>query len=398
MCAGGVARGGLSRFGLVLVAIAAGCGQGEPGTASQVASLASVRPPAPTRGLFVDPVATSPVVSSGGLFDIGLRPLDREQPFFGEPSLRGDLRALWISSLSGSTRLNATGLVDALAPAGPLSLSLALLHPRPAGTTLYTLPADAAHPPVVVPRAATPVLPGTPLRAATLPSPRASNLYRFTSPADAQIAVLRFATSGSLLGFALAGAVAPASGRFSDGDFWYASLAAPSGTTGSQAALAWLPAAGDRFLAVFAASLGGGADYAYDLTLSLQPARRVSAVESRPSDTPSTPLATLVLDQAYVAEDGAIDTAGDVDYLRLVAPAALRIYVKATRPGQGLGGATGLPLAVTLFGGDCKAALAPARPVQQEASLAAGASACAAISSPSGYVGPYRLTVATATP
>lgn len=398
MGAGGVARAGRSRIGLVLVAIAAGCGLSEPETGNRVEPLSTVRPPAPTRGLLVDAAATSPVVSSGGLFDIGLRPLDREQPFFGEPSLRGDLRALWISSLSGSTRLNATGLADALAPAGPLSLSLAFLRPSPAGTTLYMLPSDAAYPPMVAPRPATPLVPGMPLRAETLPSPRASNLYRFTNPADAQVAVLRFATSGSLLGFALAGAVAPASGRFADGDFWYASLAAPSGTTGSQAALAWLPAAGDRFLAVFAASLGGGADYAYDLTLSLQPGSRVSVVESRPPDTPSTPLATLTLDRAYVAEDGAIDTAGDVDYLRLVAPAALRLYVNATRPGQGLGGATGLPLAVTLLGGDCKAGLAPARPVQQEASLAAGASACAAISSPSGYVGRYRLTVATVAP
>ena len=103
--------------------------------------------------------------------------------------MRGDLRVLWISSLSGSTRLNATGLVDALAPAGPLSLSLAFFRPSPAGTTLYTVASDAAHPPLVVPRLATPLVPGMPLRAETLPSPRASNLYRFTNPADAQILV-----------------------------------------------------------------------------------------------------------------------------------------------------------------------------------------------------------------
>ena len=166
----------------------------------------------------VDAAATSPVVSSGGLFDIGLRPLDREQPFFGEPSLRGDLRALWISSLSGSTRLNATGLADALAPAGPLSLSLAFCARARPGRRCTCFPATRRIHRwsrrarrrlwflgcLCAPR---------PCRAACqqpVPLHQSSRCAGCRTPLrDIRIS----------LGFALAGAVAPASGRFADGDF-----------------------------------------------------------------------------------------------------------------------------------------------------------------------------------
>lgn len=396
---------------LALLALSPGCDPAEPrsalGTAMQAVSTRPVVPesasetartPSPQRLLSIDETATTASTRSGGLVDLLLRPADREQPFFGQPSLRGDLRALWISSLPGSTRLVATALVDALAPAGPLSLSLTLRDRSHARTTLYAPPADAPHPPRVMSRPATPLLVGTALRGETLATPRASNLYRLNTTADDQVLVLRYGTSGSLLGFALGGAVAPGSGRFAAGEFFYASIGLTSSGSGSQTALAWLPGRGDQYVATFAASLGGGADYAYDLTALLRPGTRRSAVESSPPDSPTTPLLSLTLDGAYVGEGAALDRAGDVDYIRLTAPRDLRVYVKATIPAQGLGGSTGLGVAVALTGGDCKAPLAAARPVQQEAAITSGGTACAVISSPAGYVGPYALIVAAEAP
>jgi hypothetical protein len=366
--------------------------------ADEGATGESARTPSPQRLLSIDETATTANTRSGGLVDLLLRPADREQPFIGEPALRGDLRALWISSLPGSTRLVATALVDALAPAGPLALSLTLRDRSHARTTLYAPPPDAPHPPWVTSRPATPLLVGATLRGETLATPRASNLYRLNTAADDQVLVLRYTTSGSLLGFALGGAVAPGSGRFAAGEFFYASIGVTSSGSGSQTALAWLPGRGDQYVATFAASLGGGADYVYDLTALLRPGTRRSAVESSPPDAPATPLLSLTLDGAYVGEGAALDRAGDVDYIRLTAPRDLRVYVKATIPAQGLGGSTGLGVAVALTGGDCKTPLAAARPVQQEAAIASGGTACAVISSPAGYVGPYALIIAAEAP
>ncbi len=356
------------------------------------------RTPGPQRVLAVDADGTTASVSQGGIVDLVLRPAEPEQPFFGVPSLRGDLRPLWLTTLAGSTRLRATGLVDALAPLGSLSLSLALADRSGSRSVLYLPTPGATHPPQVQARAAIPLVPGTTLRGQTLALPRSSNLYQLDSGADDQLLLLRFVTSGSLLGFALSGAVAPASGHFAAGDFFYASLGPTSSGSGSQTALAWLPRRGASFAAVFPASFGGGADYAYDLTALLRPLARKSARESTPPDSPTLPLLSLTLDGASLAEGGAIDRAGDIDYIQLSAPRELRVYVKATIPGQGLGGTTGIGVAVALTGGDCKSGLAPLRPVQQEAALAAGSTACAVLSSPAGYVGPYTLLVAAESP
>lgn len=386
--------------------LAPGCAPSESGVSTHIAGLATPgeagsleptgdpsRTPSPQRVLSLDPVGTSASAMSGGLVDLLLRPADREQPFFGQPSLRGDLRELWISSLSGGTRLVATALVDALAPAGPLSLNLTLRDPARARTTLYAPPADVPHPPLVSPRVATPLVVGTTLSGQSFATPRASNLYTLNTAADDQVLLLRFATSGPLLGFALAGAVAPSSGHFAAGDFFYASLGPTTAGIGSQTALAWLPRRGDQYIATLVASLGGGAGYAYDLSAQSRPATRRSAIETSPPDSPTAPLLALTLDGAYVGEGGALDRADDIDYVRLTAPRDLRLYVKATIPGQGLGGSTGLGVAVALTAGDCKTPLAPARPVQQEAAVAAAGTACAVLSSPSGYVGPYTLVV-----
>jgi hypothetical protein len=160
----------------------------------------------------------------------------------------------------------------------------------------------------------------------------------------------------------------------------------------AQTALVYMPTKGDQFLTVLAANLGGAADYGYDLTARVATAKAFSSKENAMMpDTPAMPLATVMLDTPQHSSDGAMDGPADIDYIRFQATKAGRAYVQAVVPGQGLG----VPaVTVALMAADCTTALAPPRPVQQEATVAAGTSYCAVIASPSSYAGPYRLILA----
>lgn len=364
-------------------------------TESMSPDLAASRPPAPGLPLSVEASGTSAAGSQGGLIDLHLRPADLEQPFFGLPTLLHGGRGLWLSTLSGTTRVIGVGLVDALAPVGPLDLWLRFRDLSTGHSVLYQLSDRVPNVPQVTERAATPLVPGTVLRGQTLPQPKASNLYRLSIPTAQSAVVLRFVTEGSLIPFALAGATAPASGRFADGSLLYASQtpSPPTATSGSQTALAWVASAGDLFVSVFAGNLSGAVDARYSVTAQLSPVRASSIREGSTPDTPSAPLATLSVD-GVLALESALDQRGDVDHVRLPLLRDTRLFVRVAVPGQGLGSPIGAAIAVRLTQGDCTTTVAPARPVQQEAAGTMAAGACAILSSPTGYVGPYQLLAA----
>lgn len=356
-------------------------------------SSAATREPAPGTPLSVEAAGTSAAVLQGGLLDLQLRPADLELPFFGLPTLLHGGRGLWLSTISGTTRVVGVGLVDALAPAGPLDLWLRFRDSATGHSVLYLLPGRAPNVPQVTARVATPLVLGTMLRGEALPQPKASNLYRVSIPADRQALVLRLATEGSLLPFALAGATAPASGRFADGSLLYASQTpgSPMAGTGTQTALAFVASRGDLFASVFAGNLGGAADARYSVLAQVSMVRSsLMASEGSTPDSPSAPLATLAVDGAVMLES-TLEKRGDVDHIHLPLSRDTRLFVRVTVPGQGLGPPVGAGISVRLAQGDCTTTLAPARPVQQEAVGTMAAGTCAILSSPTGYVGPYQL-------
>jgi hypothetical protein len=316
----------------------------------------------------------------GGLVDFNLRSIDRDSPPAGTATLSGDVRALYLSALG--SRAVGYGLVDALATPGGLSLALSF---DSGGSRLaYVLdPMDAAAPRATA-RTPTALTLGTIQSGEKLSAPRTSNLYKLTTEADDQILTLSFSTTGPLAMSTVAGAVAPASGRWSEGQFFYASQ-----NGGMQTALALGGKKGEHYVAVLAASLGGGGDFGYSITARAEAGRSVSLKEGAMSpDTPAMPLGTLTLDAPHASTDAALDSAVDLDHVRFVAKKSGRLFVQAMTPGLNLGSPATV---VTLLQGDCLSQIAPPRPVQQEAAVTQDQTYCARISSPIGYVGPYRL-------
>jgi hypothetical protein len=221
----------------------------------------------------------------------------------------------------------------------------------------------------------------------TLAMPRTSNLYQLATESDGALLQLTFNTSGGLGMSTVVGALAPASGRWSDGQFFYAS------TNGAvQTALALGGSKGAHYLAVLPASLGGGMDFGYSIVARAEAPRPVRLKESDTSpDTPAMPLATVVLDAPAVSSDAALESAGDLDHVRFTVKKSGRLYVQAAPASLGLGAP---PTMVTLLQADCTTSVSPPRPVQQEAAVTQDQTYCARISSTTGYVGPYRLLAA----
>lgn len=333
--------------------------------------------------LVADENGTTAKVAQGGLLDFSLLNQDRETPFAGTARLDGGVRALYVSTLGG--RMTGYGLVDALAPAGGLGLRAAF--DKGGATVRFIASPSAPGTPQVEPRAAKLLTAGMAVPSETLAAPRQTNLYKLNTAADAQVAVLSFAATGGLANNTVAGAAAPASGRWNDGQFFYAST-----NMATQTALVWLPSKGDQYLTVLAANLGGAADYGYSITARAAAAKTFPTKEAAMmEDTPASPLATVTVDSPQRSTDGALDSPADVDYIRFQVAKAGRVYVQAVAPGQGLGTPA---LTVALMQGDCVTPVAPPRPVQQEAAVLDGVSYCAVLASPSSYAGSYHLILA----
>lgn len=354
---------------------------GQPTGTPEKATLRGALRIAPS--LAADPSGTTAMVAQGGLLDFSLTNLDRDNPFAGTARLVGGARALYTSALG--SRLTGYGLVDALAPVGGLGLRAGF--ERSGTTTTYSADASAAGAPQVASRAAKVLTPGTATTGETLAMARQSNLYKLATAADDQVAVLTFVTTGGLTTNTVSGAAAPASGRWNDGQFFYA-----SSNAAVQTALAWLPRKGDQYLTVLAASLGGAADYGYGLTARTAAAKPFTTKEDpMMADTPAAPLAAVTVDAPQRSADGALDGPADKDFIRFQVQKAGRVYVQAVAPGQGLAAPA---VTVALMQADCTTPLAPPRPVQQEAAVVDGISYCAVLSSPSSYSGPYQLILA----
>ena len=353
---------------------------GQPTRTPETATLRGAISVVPS--LAADASGTTAMVTEGGLFDFSLTDLDHNTPFAGSARIEGGARALYAAAFGG--RVSGYGLIDALAPMGGLALHA--VFTKNGTDTAFVADPGAAASPQVMSRAAKALTLGTATTGETLGAPRQTNLYKLTTAADTQVAVLSFATTGGLTTNTVSGAAAPASGKWNDGQFFYAS---PNAAV--QTALVWLPTKGDQYLTVLAANLGGAADYGYGVTARVATAKSFSTKENTMMpDTTGTPLATVMVDAPQRSGDGALDSPADLDYIRIQTAKAGRVYVQAVAPGQGLGAPA---LMVALMQSDCTTALAPPRPVQQEAAVDASGTYCVVLSSPSSYAGPYQLIV-----
>lgn len=368
-----VAVGRNARFGAHDITVDSA---GQPSGEREVVTLKGAFTVAGT--LAAEATGTSKNVDQGGILDFNLRNVDRDNPFAGSGRLDGGARTLQSSALSG--RMIGTALVDALATPGGLGLHASF------DKLGYALDPASSGAPQVKARTATALTLGTAQSGEKLAAAKATNLYKLTTGADAQVLVLSFATTGGLATNVLGGAFAPSTGRFAEGQLFYASQ-----NMAAQTGLVYVPQKGDAFLAVHAAGMNGGADWGYDLTVRGASARVVSAKEPVTPDGPTTPLLDATADGPLLASDGALDGPADLDYVRIKAGKTGRLFVQATTPGQSLSPST---VAVTILQSDCATALAPQRPLQQEAAATMDTSYCAVLSSPSGYIGPYQLLVA----
>lgn len=329
--------------------------------------------------LAADATGNSKSVEQGGVVDFNLRNIDRDSTLASNVRVDGGVRGLYVSSLSG--RVVGYGLVDALAPAGPLFLHVT--SESLSQKTGFTLEPSGAAVPQVTARTATALTVGMATTGEKLSAGKQSNLYKLTTTSDAQLLMLTFAVEGGLLSNPLLGAVAPQNGHFSDGQLFYVST-----NLTTQTALAYLPKKGDSYVAALTTSLPGGGTYS--ITAKTTNVTAQSIKEPATPDSAAMPLAELALDGPRIGTDAAIDSIGDADYIRIKPSKTGRLYVQAVTPGQSLSPST---VSVSILAGDCTSAGSPLRPVAQEAAVMAGQSYCAVIASPTGYVGSYQLLV-----
>jgi hypothetical protein len=241
--------------------------------------------------------------------------------------------------------------------------------------------------PKVSPRMATVLIPGESRSGEKFSEPRQSQLYKITTMADDQVLILGATVSMALLGTTLAGAMAPSSGRFSEGHFLYAS----SNMT-TQTLLAALPKKGEQYIALLPSNLAGGAGFDYTLNPKVSAARRFASKEDpKAPDSPAMPLATVMLEGAALSNDGALDMPGDVDYLRVNVNTTGRLYVQATTPNLHFSNPA---ISVGILQGDCMTTVAPPRTAQQEAPVSAGQTYCLRIAAMGTTVELYQIIIA----
>jgi hypothetical protein len=194
--------------------------------------------------------------------------------------------------------------------------------------TYYSSPTDAALPQVTA-RTPAAVILGTPMPNQNFPAPLASNLYTFTSAAMNQVMLAQFSNLGVTVAGNVAGALAPASGQFSagqpfDAPFYDASM--------QSVALALLPTVGTYYVSTFAADKSGAVSgYGHTLKIQVLNATSFSAKETGGPDSVGMPVATIAnLPTAtpYYAVDGAINSAGDVDWIQYTTPAPQDVVVQ----------------------------------------------------------------------
>lgn len=289
---------------------------------------------------------TPPPAMQGGLTTVYTRNLDYVQNPWN-PSVLNTRLSLGLNSIGSATvltgaRFASTVLVDALAPPGTTVTTVATSL-NPFVQLMYYL-ADPLDPslPKPAPRTPTMVTPGTALPNQVFANPSDNGFFSLSSTQDNQILLAQVSSLGAFLqppNGSLQGAVAPASGRFSDGNFGLVTYNA-AGTQGTLLGLLGSP--GLHYLTLWPSNFGGGSStfYGYTLTPRLVPGTRFNATEPQTPDSPSGPLAQLTAldaNSGRFATDGSFDRQGDTDYILYTAVGAVsRLLVAVSSPGTSI--------------------------------------------------------------
>ena len=340
-------------------------------------------------------------VQQGGITQLAVRNLDyRDNPFdltqtkpvIGITPMMGLLMPL--PPYLNSTTYSGFGVVDALATAAT-GLQVAVQTTTPLGDNVLFIsdPKDAKAPQVTA-RMPVALAAGTGVNS-VLANPQTTLLYKFTTPADNYVTQLNLSTLGTGLKGGIMAAprvlvqVAPTTGRFAEGLPFDTSATVVGAALQGRNALIYMPKAGDYYFAMYTSDLNGSVDHSLTLKATTVAGTNQTLKEMMP-DSVGFPLATLgILDKTYYATDGAIDTAGESDYIRFTAKSP-RVYVSATT-------STGAPLAVGIYAMDCTTVVDGATPrigqsaASQEAAVTMGTTYCARITGT--QVTPYQLAI-----
>lgn len=280
--------------------------------------------------LTAEPAMTAPTALQGGFIVHNMRNQDYiANPFasggaqvvlsgaglYRSPDYPGDYL---MTNTSGMSRMFSIGLVNPLAATGAAVVSVQGYDAFGSPIGYYADPADPSLPQIKA-RNPTAITLGTAVTAQSLPLVGASNLYYFNNDAANNILLAQYSNLGT--GFSssspLVGQLAPASGKFKDGQA-LPTAAYMKGAVFNMSSVAILGAAGNTYLASFLGSAFGAATYTYDATFRTLPSVTLSAKEPMTPDSPTMPLAIFNLTKtaAPLATDGDIDANNDIDYFQ----------------------------------------------------------------------------------
>jgi len=358
-------------------------------------SLAMEAPPMGTM------VATAP---QGGLVDIAVKNLDlRENPFsqFGITRFTNGASSVGTPS-TRTDRFAVLALVDALAPAGGLRVSVGS-GDSPDSLTYYTSdPSDAAAIKVTA-RMATELKAGMAVASQSIGAKNGTVLYKLTTTADNSVVQLAFTGLGAgLSGVAsprLIGAQAPASGKFGDGRSFDTSATPVTMGMGIAARNGFmlLPKMGDAYFSVYASDFSGGMTHTFTTTAKVAAGTALSSlVEPMGGDSEMKPIATIMtLDKPYFGLDGAADAAYDQDFIKFTPKTTGRVYVIVNTT-------VGVSMGLGLRQGDCTSILAASKysatgTVFNETDVTAGTAYCVRVAG-DGKPTPYQVIITQALP
>lgn len=361
-----------------------------PGGADEIVTLKG--------GLTISPSATVTVAGitgeQGGLVDFDFSNADITSPW----STSSINTPRFVSGL-GFTRRTAvlsdayrgTGVIDALAAAG--GLQVVFTATGPGGKDVLNI-VDAADPNAIKVTARTPVALtlGTALAGQTFPVAKSNNFYKLTTTADDMVLVLTFDTLGTTLAGStnIIGAVAPASGKYADGQLFDTTI-----FTGVRTAVALAPKKGDAFITTFPSNyLGATSTYDHRINAKAVAALPMTTVEPTPADTATTPMVSaMLLDGTKFSTDGAFDSSSDSDYIQFKALKTGRVYFQVARTPASGWQWTSSSVYPDLYASNCTTSIAFGSSTGKlEAAVTADVTYCLRVYTFSA-VGPYQLII-----
>jgi hypothetical protein len=238
---------------------------------------------------------------------------------------------------------------------------------------------------------------GQPVGSQKIASPVSTVLYKFTTPADNYVTQLSLTMLGTGLVPPAAtaprviGNLAPTTGRFADGLPLDTALNISGGMVVGRDTMLYMPKMGDYYFVLYTEDLSGSASHTYTIVARTALGTALSLKEPAAGDSAALPVATVTLDKNYYAVDGAVDTVGDIDYIKFTANVDGRVYATVQS-------SSNVKLSVGVYDMNCATIPANPNPTQavgsatQEYVVSKGAQYCVRVTGAAAT--PYQLQLA----